>query len=59
MKKYYCFMALFNSTTTAMNPHTWVKDVWWVYGCPKNDLILKYVSLLILGNQSFFEGCKQ
>ena len=42
-----------------MNLHMWVKDVWWVYECPKNDLILKYVSLLILGNRSFFEDCKQ
>ena len=25
-----------------MNPHMyWMKDVWWVYECPKNDLILK------------------
>ena len=35
----YNTIIAFNSI--AMNPHMWVKDVWWVYGCPKNDLILK------------------
>ena len=31
-----------------------MKDVWWVYDCPKNDLILKTSMchyILILGNQ--------
>ena len=50
----YCFMAviilvfflqqfsLFYHYYYTMNPHMYrMKDVWWVYGCPKNDLILK------------------
>ena len=28
---YNNIISAFNSTATAMNPHMWVKDVWWVY----------------------------